>query len=93
MEQIAIPTKQTKPKELPTAHQQLFVGTMISLSWQLLIVVLAPAIGGHFLDQKTDREPLFTILGYVLAISLAALITYRAYKTMTTESNTEVKHD
>jgi hypothetical protein len=27
----------------PTAEQQLFVGTVLSLSWQLLIVVVIPS--------------------------------------------------
>ena len=89
MEQLAIPTSKKPTDKLPTAEQQLFVGTFIALSWQLLVLVLVPAIGGHFLDQKTGKTPLFTILGFVLAIALAALTTYRAYRTVS-EGNKNV---
>ncbi len=87
MEQIAIPTSNSNlpktdlPKK-PSAREQLFVGTFISLSWQMLVVVLVPAIGGHFLDERMRTAPLFTIVGFTLAITMAALLTYRAYKTM-----------
>lgn len=76
--------------KLPTREQQLFVGTFISLSWQLLVVVLVPFIGGHLLDQRLGTTPLWTIIGLSLALSLAALTTYRAYKTVSS-SNKDTK--
>lgn len=83
MEQIAIPdSKSPHTDGKPSAREQLFVGTFISLSWQMLVVVLVPAIGGHLLDQQLQTSPLFTIVGFVLAIAMAALVTYRAYKTL-----------
>ena len=83
MEQLAIlKSKSPKTTTKPSAREQLFVGTFISLSWQMLVVVLVPAIGGHYLDERLKTAPLFTIIGFALAITMAALITYRAYKSL-----------
>ena len=74
-------TKPDSPKntQLPTAEQQLFVGTLLSLTWQLLFVVVVPFLGGHFLDQRYDSKPWFTLAGLALALGLAGLVTYRNY--------------
>lgn len=34
------------------------------------------------LDEKFGTKPVLTIVGFALAIGMAALITYRAYKTL-----------
>lgn len=71
-----------QPTTTPTAQQQLFIGTAITLSWQLLVVVLMPALSGHFIDKHYQTTPLFTLVGLAAALSLAALVTYRGYKTL-----------
>lgn len=71
----------------PTAEQQLFVGTVLSLSWQLLIVVVVPFLGGHFLDERYDSSPWFTLAGLLLALTMAVLVTYRGYQTLEREHN------
>lgn len=75
-------TKSDRPSKptVPTADQQLFMSTMISLSWQLLIVVVVPFVGGHWLDGKLHKTPLFTLLGLGLALALATLVTYSNYQ-------------
>lgn len=76
------PTKSDDSPTLPTAEQQLFVGTILSLTWQLLAVVVLPLAGGHFLDQRYDSTPLWTLVGLALALSLAVIATYRGYQTL-----------
>ncbi len=78
--------KSAKTPDLPTAAQQLFVGTIISLSWQLLIVVVGPFLGGHFLDEKYHTTPLWTLIGLGVALLLAGLVTYRGYVTVSNAS-------
>ena len=72
----------TDPVSLPTAEQQLFVGTLLSLTWQLLVVVVVPFVGGHFLDERYDTTPVWTLVGLVLALVMAGLVTYRGYQTL-----------
>ncbi|CAN5124847.1 hypothetical protein BH09PAT3_BH09PAT3_6460 [soil metagenome] len=93
MEQKSKPDS-PQPTQLPTAEQQLFIGTLLSLTWQLLIVVVVPFVGGHFLDERYDTAPLYTLIGLGLALALAALVTYRGYQTLTqAQSKSEKKHD
>jgi F0F1-type ATP synthase assembly protein I len=83
MELMAKTTKSTDSNSsIPTASQQLFVSTAITLTWQLLVVVLLPFLGGHFLDKKLGSQPLWTLIGLAVSLSMAALVTYRAYKTL-----------
>ena len=93
MEHSSIP-KSNKSPELPTADQQLFMGTIVTLTWQLLIVVVAPFVGGHYLDERWGTTPLWTLVGLGVALALAALATYRGYQTLAkAKSNNGVKHD
>ena len=89
-------TKPDSPQtpQLPTAEQQLFVGTLLNLTWQLLIVVVVPFALGAWLDNKYDKAPLFILAGTGLALTLAALVTYRNYQIITNgQKPTEHKHD
>lgn len=86
------PTNMPASPTPPNADQRLFVGTVISLTWQLFIVVLVPFLGGHFLDVRFDTAPLFTLLGLVLALLLTGAVTYRAYQVLAA-GPTEKKND
>lgn len=92
MELSAIKKSKNTP-QLPTAQQQLFIGTVLSVTWQLLIVVTLPFIGGHYLDEHFGSTPLWTLVGLVLALALAALVTYRGYKLLSEQSKQGTKHD
>lgn len=72
----------TDPVPLPTAEQQLFIGTLLSITWQLLIVVVLPFVGGHYLDERYDTTPLWTLVGLGLALAMAGIVTYRGYQTL-----------
>lgn len=85
MERAPLTKKQTST-DLPTAQQQLFIGTVVSLTWQLLVVVLVPFIGGHYLDTRYDTAPLWTLIGLGVALLLASLATYRGYQTLSAKS-------
>ena len=40
----------------------------LSMSWQLLVVVLLPIMGGHILDVRFKSSPIFMILGIVFGL-------------------------
>jgi F0F1-type ATP synthase assembly protein I len=90
MERSSI-TKPNKSPELPTAEQQLFMGTVVTLTWQLLIVVVVPFVGGHFLDEHLGTTPVWTLAGLGLALILAGLATYRGYQTLAQAKNKDSK--
>lgn len=46
----------------------------LSMSLQLLIVVLVPILGGHWLDTRFGHEPLWTAIGLVIGIGGTILV-------------------
>lgn len=84
----------TEPVSLPTAEQQLFVGTLLSLTWQMLVVVVVPFVGGHYLDERYNSTPLWTLVGLAVALTMSGIITYRGYQTLTqVQRKRSNKHD
>ncbi len=47
----------------------VFLGAVVSMSWQLAVVVLVPVVGGFKLDERLDTLPLLTILGFIVAMA------------------------
>lgn len=45
-----------------------FVNASLNMGWQLAIVVLIPIVGGYKLDTHFKSSPLWTIVGFVIAM-------------------------
>lgn len=69
---------ENKPTSSINDQRKVFIGSAISMSWQLAIVVLVPIIGGFKLDQHLNSSPLWTIVGFVIAMLGTFAIMYRA---------------
>lgn len=50
------------------AARRMFVSSALSMSWQLAVIVLVPLIAGFKIDAHFHSSPLWTIVGFVLAI-------------------------
>ena len=59
---------QVKPNISQVDNKSVFLGAVLSMSWQLAVVVLLPIIGGYYVDQHFDSQPAWTIVGFVLAL-------------------------
>jgi F0F1-type ATP synthase assembly protein I len=46
----------------------MFAGAVLDVSWQMIVVVLVPIIGGYELDKHFGTTPVLTIIGFVLAM-------------------------
>ncbi|HEY5153062.1 MAG TPA: AtpZ/AtpI family protein, partial [Candidatus Saccharimonadales bacterium] len=55
----------------------LFLMSALNMSWQLVIVVLVPIIGGFELDKRFNTMPALTIAGLVLAAVGTGLVVRR----------------
>lgn len=69
----AVPVAQnsggTQPKFDQAMYQRnLFLILLLSMTWQLAIVVLIPLVGGHELDKHYHTAPLWTVIGGVVAL-------------------------
>lgn len=54
--------------------KQLFINSALAMSWQMAIAVLIPVIGGYYLDKYFNTNPWLTIVGFLVAIVLVAVI-------------------
>ena len=69
-----------------SAYNSLFVSMVLGMSWQLAVVVVVPIVGGHLLDLRQKTDPLFTLIGLVIAIAGVCLVLWRTVR----EANTKV---
>ena len=60
--------------------QKLFVGTMLSVSWQMALAVLVPTVAGYQLDNHFNTAPMMTLIGLTLAVAGSILVIRRALK-------------
>jgi F0F1-type ATP synthase assembly protein I len=71
------PEKTMEDLEQDARNRSIFMGAALSMSWQLAIVVLLPIIGGHMLDTHLHSLPLYTILGFVVAVLGAGVVVWK----------------
>jgi F0F1-type ATP synthase assembly protein I len=59
----------TKPASRHTAvSPQSSAAIALNMSWQLLIIVIIPVVGGHLLDVHFKKTATFMIIGMVIAV-------------------------
>lgn len=86
MIKTAVPTTSANRSKnnAKTPNQELnpksqFIGSTLSMSWQLAAMVLIPVVGGYKLDQHFNTLPLWTIVGFVIAMAGSALIIKKTF--------------
>ena len=50
-----------------------------TLAIEIAVAVIAPTLGGYWLDARTGKEPWFTIAGLILGAAAAARSIQRTY--------------
>jgi F0F1-type ATP synthase assembly protein I len=63
-----------------SAYNNLFVGMVLNMSWQLAIVVIGPVVGGYVLDQRFNSSPWLVLVGLVVAILATCGILWRTVR-------------
>ena len=64
----ANPHKSVETLNTETSPKSQFIGASLSMSWQLMVVVLVPIIGGVKLDQHLKTTPYLFIIGFIIAM-------------------------
>ena len=90
--------KNVTPHSTPLAESGLktrtpqmeFAVAAASMSWQLAVVVLLPVIGGFKLDQHLHSAPLWTAVGFVLAITGMVMVLKRMLSELAPKTTTKV---
>jgi F0F1-type ATP synthase assembly protein I len=62
------PTPTTAKSEQPPSGSSDFLTLAFDMSWKLAIVVLAPVIGGVYLDKAANTHHVFLFIGLAVAI-------------------------
>lgn len=72
-EDAQTPPNSPDPNEV-MYQQNLFLVTVLNMSWQLAIGVIVPIVGGYKLDEHYDTKPWLTIVGFVIAAAATFVI-------------------
>lgn len=68
--------KKQSSVSLANARRDFFLAAT-NMSWQLAIVVLVPIVGGFKLDEHLHSLPLWTFVGFVLAMIGMGVVVWR----------------
>jgi F0F1-type ATP synthase assembly protein I len=60
-----------------------FMVAVMSMSWQLAVVVLVPIVGGFELDQAFATSPLLVIIGFIVAMAGFTVVVRRQMQIFT----------
>lgn len=64
--------------EANNRSQRLFMSTMLTMGWQLAVIVLLFLFGGYKLDAHYHSSPDLTLLGLLLAVICAGFVVRKA---------------
>lgn len=73
--------KTSAGQEKTTSQTSVFISMALDMTWRLAVVVLVPIIGGFYLDQWLNTTPVFSILGFVLAMGGIAIVFWQTLQT------------
>lgn len=71
---------QTNTEKLGAIAKQQFVVAALHMSWQLIVVVLVPIIGGVELGNALGNKSLWIFIGLGLALLGTVLVLWRALR-------------
>lgn len=65
----------------------------LSMAWQLLIVVVAPILAGHWLDRHYHKASLWTIVGLIVSVAGMITVVWQTNRQITEYMQTNTKKD
>lgn len=58
-------------------YQKQFSSALSSMAWQVALTLVGLSVGGIYLDKFLDTRPLFSVIGVLLGVASAMLITFK----------------
>jgi F0F1-type ATP synthase assembly protein I len=68
------------PQKISSASAGSSAAVALSMSWQLLVVIILPIVGGHLLDGKYNTSPTWTIIGMVIGVAGTIVVVRQAMR-------------
>jgi F0F1-type ATP synthase assembly protein I len=60
--------------KISSSSAQTSAGVALTMSWQLLVVVVLPLLGGHLLDSRYHTSPIWMIVGMVIGLAGSIIV-------------------
>jgi F0F1-type ATP synthase assembly protein I len=82
------------PSNISTASAQTSAAVALAMSWQLLVVIVLPIVGGHLLDSRYHTSPVWMIAGMVIGLIGTIIVVRQAVQQLNEimeRSNKETK--
>jgi len=70
-------SNKTASSDMGRNLQGEFIMASVNMGWQLAVVFLVPIVGGTLLDSHFKTSPIFTIIGFMVAIAATVLVIRR----------------
>lgn len=61
------------------------------MSWQLLVVIVLPIVGGHLLDSRYHTAPVWVVVGMVVGLAGTVIVVRQATMQLTEIMNRSSK--
>lgn len=79
------------PSEPNNASTQTSAAIALGMSWQLLVVIVLPVLGGRYLDSHFHTYPLCMSIGMVLGVIGTILVIRRTVQQLNEIMNSDTK--
>jgi F0F1-type ATP synthase assembly protein I len=79
------------PSEPSPASVQTSAAVALGMSWQLLVVIVLPMVGGRFLDSRFHMSPVYTGIGMALGVIGTILVIRRTVRQLNEIMNSDTK--
>jgi F0F1-type ATP synthase assembly protein I len=66
------------PSKISNSSAQTSAGIALTMSWQLLVVIVLPIVGGHLLDTRYHTSPVWMVVGMVVGLAGTIIVVRQA---------------
>jgi len=88
---VRTPTGSSQQKASRNAQQVAMIA--LNMSWQLLIVVVAPILAGHWLDKHYHKASLWTFIGLIVSVAGMIAVVIQTNRQINEYMQTNTKKD
>lgn len=70
---------------------QTSAAVALTMSWQLLVVIVLPVLGGRWLDTRFSMSPVWTVIGVVAGLAGTIIVVRQAMQQLSEIMSRDIK--